>query len=78
MSITKETDFKSGYAYVKFLNTYAGSGSPKHNQFVDTDFPMMRYAEALLTYAEADARMNNGSCTSDGLAKSRRFAKEQV
>ena len=29
----------------------------------------MRYAEALLTYAEADARMNNGSCTSDGLAK---------
>lgn len=69
MSITKETDFKSGYAYVKFLNTYAGSGSPKHNQFVDTDFPMMRYAEALLTYAEADARMNNGSCTNDGLAK---------
>ena len=39
---------------------------------------MMRYAEALLTYAEADARMNNGSCTSDGLAKIKRFAKEIV
>lgn len=69
MSITKETDFTKGYAYVKFLNQYAGSGSPKHTQFVDTDFPMLRYAEALLIYAEADARMNNGSCTTDGLAK---------
>lgn len=30
---------------------------------------MMRVAEAYLTYAEADARINGGSCTTDGLAK---------
>ena len=40
-----------------------------HTQFVDTDFPVMRVAEAYLTYAEADARLNGGSCTSDGIEK---------
>lgn len=69
MSISKESDFKSGYAYVKFTNNYAGSGSPKHTQFVDTDFPMMRLAEAYLTYAEANARLHNGTCDADGLEK---------
>lgn len=68
-SISKETDFKSGFAYVKFLNRHSDGTNPKNSQFVDVDFPMMRVAEAYLTYAEADARMNGNKCTADGLAK---------
>lgn len=68
-SIEDETNFKSGYAYVKFLNVHADGTKPKHTQFVDTDFPMLRLAEAYLTYAEADARLNGGRCTADGLNK---------
>lgn len=68
-SITDEGDFKSGYAYVKFLAKHADGSAVHHMQFVDTDFPMLRRAEANLIYAEADARLNNGACTSDGLDK---------
>lgn len=68
-SITDEGDFKSGYAYVKFLAKHADGSAVHHMQFVDTDFPMLRRAEANLIYAEADARLNNGTCTSDGLDK---------
>ena len=54
---------------MKFLNRHSDGTSPKNSQFVDVDFPMMRVAEAYLTYAEADARMNGNKCTADGLAK---------
>lgn len=66
-SITKESDFNKGFAYIKFLNLRADGGKVKHTQFVDIDFPMMRAAEAYLTYAEADARLNGGTCSADGL-----------
>jgi hypothetical protein len=69
LDLSDETDFTKGYAYIKFLNLHADGTSPKHTQFVDTDFPMMRAAEAYLNYAEADARLNNGECTADGIAK---------
>lgn len=67
LKITKESDFTKGFAYVKFLNNYASGAQPKHTQFVDTDFPMMRAAEAYLNIAEADARLNGGNCTTEGL-----------
>lgn len=69
LDVSDETDFTKGFAYIKFLNLHADGTSPKHTQFVDTDFPMMRAAEAYLNYAEADARLNNGECTADGIAK---------
>jgi hypothetical protein len=69
LDVSDETDYTKGFAYIKFLNLHADGTSPKHTQFVDTDFPMMRAAEAYLNYAEADARLNNGECTTDGLAK---------
>jgi hypothetical protein len=67
LDITKESDFTKGFAYVKFLNLHADGTSPKHTQFVDTDFPMFRAAEAYLNIAEADARLNGGKCTQTGI-----------
>ncbi|MBO4664395.1 MAG: RagB/SusD family nutrient uptake outer membrane protein [Bacteroidaceae bacterium] len=74
-SISDESDFKSGYAYVKFNNTHADGTAPHHISYVDIDFPMMRAAEAYLTFAEADARLNGGSCTADGLDKIKALRK---
>lgn len=72
LSIDDENTFDTGYAYVKFINTYSthpdGSGT-HHTEFTDTDFPMLRLAEAYLNYAEADARLNNKMCSSEGLEK---------
>ena len=68
-SIEDESSFGSGYAYVKFLNVHSDGSQVHHTQFVDTDFPMLRMAEAYLIYAEADARINGGSCTPDGVEK---------
>jgi hypothetical protein len=67
LSITKESDFKKGFAYQKFSNLHADGSQCKHTQFVDTDFPMLRAAEAYLNIAEADARLNGGTCGTDGL-----------
>lgn len=69
MSMSDEGDFEKGFGYIKFLNVHAKTGSPSDDRFMDTDFPMLRVAEAYLTSAEADARMNNGACTSDGVSK---------
>lgn len=68
-SIDDESSFGSGYAYVKFVNVHSDGSQTHHTQFVDTDFPMLRMAEAYLIYAEADARINGGSCTPDGREK---------
>lgn len=69
MSCDDKSSFNSGFAYVKFLNIHADGTAPHHTQFVDTDFPMFRVAEAYLTWAEADARLNGGRCSADGIAK---------
>ena len=34
--------------------------------FADTDYFLLRVAEAYLTFAEADARLNGGNTTSEG------------
>lgn len=69
VEINDETNFADGYAYVKFLNTHADGSTTHHTDYADTDFPMMRLGEAYLTYAEADARLNGGFCTDDGIEK---------
>ena len=67
LDIAAEDEFKNGYGYVKFLNTHA-DGSETHNaEHTDYDFPLFRLAEAYLTYAEADARLNGGNVSSTGL-----------
>ncbi len=67
LEINAEDKFEEGYGYVKFLNTHA-DGSETHNaEHTDYDFPLFRLAEAYLTYAEADARLNGGNVSSAGL-----------
>jgi hypothetical protein len=54
--------FTDGYAITKFRNrTLAGNLPPNpHPDFVDTDFPMFRLADAYLMYAEAVLRGGAG------------------
>ena len=64
------TDFTEQIAVVKYNNLYSdGGASPTEGQYVDTDFYILRSAEAYLTYAEATARQNGGTATAEGLAR---------
>ena len=63
--VSTPTEYTSGYAVAKFRNTYT-SGNPHNSKFVDTDFFLMRAAEAYLIAAEADARMNGNVTTATG------------
>jgi hypothetical protein len=60
------TEFTSGYSVGKYRNTYSSGGNAHDSKFVDTDFFLMRSAEAYLIAAEAVARINGGSTTATG------------
>lgn len=60
------SEYTSGYAVGKFRNTYSNGGNPHNSKFVDTDYFLMRSAEAYLIAAEADARLNGGKTTATG------------
>ena len=60
------SQFTSGFGVTKFLNYYSTKATPHHGQFPDMDYFLMRKAEAYLTFAEADARLNGGNTTTDG------------
>jgi len=66
-AITQDMSFSNGVGYLKFLNMMSNGTNP-NSTYASTDFPLMRYAEAILTYAEADTRLNNGTCSSETLA----------
>ena len=69
LSIAEEADKNQGLIYMKYNNLHSDF-SPSHDpssKFVDTDYPMIRLAEAYLISAEADARMNGGNCTTAGV-----------
>jgi hypothetical protein len=57
--------FKSGYAVAKWNNFTTTGAATSSGQFPDTDFFLMRVAEAYLTYAEALARQNGGTATGE-------------
>ncbi len=62
--------FTDGYAITKFKNkTLAGGAAPSggNPDFVDTDFPMFRLADAYLMYAEAVLRGGAGGSTAQAL-----------
>ena len=66
--ITDETDALHGYCCAKFRNVRSdGKNTSIVDQFVDTDLPLMRIAEAYLTYAEAETRLNGANA--DAAAK---------
>lgn len=60
--------FDNGYSVAKFVNFYSNGQPAKHKSFCDTDFFLIRAAEAWLTYAEATARANGGQLTAEGIA----------
>lgn len=61
--ISSPSEFTQGYPLIKFKNiTRAGvQGSDASGNFVDTDFPLFRLADAYLIYAEAVLRGGGGS-----------------
>ena len=67
LEIAEEDKFENGYGYIKFLNTHADGSEPHNAEHTDYDFPLFRLAEAYLSYAEADARLNGGNVSSTGL-----------
>ncbi|MDD4993789.1 MAG: RagB/SusD family nutrient uptake outer membrane protein [Paludibacter sp.] len=48
--------FKEGYQVIKFTNLRADGAAPNDPKYTDMDVPLMRVAEAYLTYAEAVLR----------------------
>lgn len=62
------SNFKNGYAVGKFNNFTTTGAATKSGQFPDTDFFLLRAAEAYLTYAEAQARLNGGATNAEGAA----------
>ena len=57
-------EFSHGYGMMKFRNINSDGTKGKHDGFVDTDFPVFRYADALLMKAECAKR----GADTDGLA----------
>ena len=61
-------DFKKGYSVVKFTGIKSDGSPATDSKYVDTDFFFFRVAEAYLAYAEATARLNGGTATTQGIA----------
>lgn len=57
--------FKYGAAYMKFRNMKSDGNPGQLEGFVDTDFPLFRYADALLMLAECELK---GATGANGLA----------
>ena len=53
--------FREGFSVVKFTNLRADGGPVSDTEFVDMDFPLLRAAEAYLTFAEATIRAGGDS-----------------
>lgn len=55
-SIDDISDFTNGIAFFKFKNINRDGSQGKHDGFVDVDFPVFRYADALLMKVECAKR----------------------
>ena len=55
-----------GFSCVKFRNVRSDGQAASAIDFVDTDLPLLRVAEAYLTYAEASIRKNGQNSTANG------------
>lgn len=61
-----EVDVQSqGFGSVKFRNVRSDGGATSAIDYVDTDLPLMRMAEAYLTYAEASVRKYGSNSDAD-------------
>jgi starch-binding outer membrane protein, SusD/RagB family len=64
---TPITTFKEGYAVPKYQNLDAEGNPGSSLEFVDTDFPVFRLADAYLMYAEAVLREGAGGSVSEAV-----------
>ena len=55
------TGFQGGLSIVKWQNIRSDGASTSHTEYPDTDIPLFRLAEAYLTRAEANFRLNQKS-----------------
>ena len=62
------SSFSDGFGYPKFLNIKAQGDASEKTEFARTDFPLLRAAEAYLTFAEADVRITGNPTSTDALA----------
>lgn len=65
LEIDNIAPFNQGYAIEKFRNVdvNGNAGSDSTGDFVDSDFPLFRLADAYLMYAEANLRGGGGNAT---------------
>lgn len=61
IDITSIANQGQGYITTKFSNISTAGIAGSNQTFVDTDFPLFRYADVLLMYAEATLRGGNGT-----------------
>lgn len=59
-------EFPYGFSCCKFINFHSDGSEVKDGTYADMDFFILRAAEAYLTYAEATARQNGGTTTTEG------------
>lgn len=64
--LTVTDDQAYGFASVKFRNVRSDGTKASAEDYVDTDLPLMRIAEAYLTYAEASVRLYGPNSDADG------------
>lgn len=57
VDITTPTNFRQGLTVFKFTNIRSDGGPSHDAQFTDTDVPLLRVAEAYLTYIESQFRL---------------------
>ena len=67
--ITKVGDIAYGFTSVKFRNVRSDGARTSAIDYVDTDLPLMRMAEAYLTYAEASVRKLGPNSDADSKLK---------
>ena len=63
LNISSFGDFFAGFGGPKYRNVTSAGEPGSDPEFVDTDFPMFRLADAYLIYAEAHLRGGGGSAT---------------
>lgn len=67
LDVTNTSEFTNGYSVCKYTNYYSNGASPRDPKFPDTDFLLMRTAEAYLTFAEAQTRIAGGVAPAEAL-----------
>jgi hypothetical protein len=68
LTITNPTIFTQGYLSAKFKNITSTGARGSNDTFVDTDFPLFRFSEIYLNYAEAVVRGGSGGDQATALA----------